>query len=275
MGMFEADVFRYIGLVPVAELTAQQVKAVVRHIEKRDALDVAGRVLQNIKRVMAYAVECNVVAINTIRDLKAKPRQTTHRAALPPDQLPAFVRDVSQYAKTGSPITQYALELLLLTFVRSQELRFARWKDFDIEARIWKIPAEHMKKKTEHIVYLADQTLAVLEKLRPLTGHGELLFPSEKNFKQPMSDGTLRMAIFRMGYDGNTLSKAKCVPHGLRSTACSILNEQGFNPDAIERQMSHMERNGVRAAYIHQAQYKEERMKMMQWRADLLVGIEK
>jgi len=127
-----------------------------------------------------------------------------------------------------------------------------------------------MKMKTEHLVPLSRQTLAILDELRPITGQYELLFPSERSRLDAMSDNTMRKAIFTLGWDGNTPGKSKAVPHGFRATACSILNEANFNPDAIERQLAHVERNGVRAAYIHHARYLEERATMMQWWSDFL-----
>src|SRR5690606_33307834 len=120
------------------------------------------------------------------------------------------------------------------------------------------------------LVPLSRQAIDVIKDIKAISGQYELLFPSERDRRQPMSDNTLRLAIFRMGYDGNTPGKSKAVPHGFRNTASSILNEQGFNPDAIERQLSHMERNGVRAAYIHHARFMEDRQEMMQWWADYL-----
>ncbi len=122
----------------------------------------------------------------------------------------------------------------------------------------------------EHIVPLSRQTSELLELLKGMMGKYDLVFPSERDRKREMSDNTMRRAIFRLEYDGNEQGKSKAVPHGFRATACSILNETGFNPDAIERQLAHQERNSVRAAYIHHACYLDERHQMMQWRADYL-----
>jgi len=270
LGRLEADVFPAIGITPISELRPPHVKAIIRKIEQRNALDVAKRVLQDVRRIFAYAVELGHIEVNPARELTSKARQTTHRDALPPEQLPQFLNDLDGYSEQGRLLTRYATQFLLLTFVRSGELRGARWEEFSIPEKLWRIPAERMKMKSDHIVPLATQTLELLEKIRELTGKYDLLFPSERRITDTMSDNTIRRAIFRLGYDGNTPNKAKCVPHGLRTTACSILNEQGFNPDAIERQMSHMERNGVRAAYTHHAQYKDDRTLMMQWWADHL-----
>jgi len=124
--------------------------------------------------------------------------------------------------------------------------------------------------KVEHLVPLSTQTIELLAKLKVINGSNNLLFPSTTNRYKPMSNNTMRKAIFTLGYDGKTASKSKAVPHGFRATASSILNEEGFNPDAIERQLAHQERNGVRAAYTHHARYMDERIKMMQWWANFL-----
>ena len=270
IGRLENNVFPVIGPTPITELKPPHIKSIIRKIESREALDVAKRVLQDIRRVFSYAVELGHIEVNPARELSSKARQAQHRDALPPEQLPAFLRDLAGYGERGRLLTKLAIELLLLTFVRSGELRGARWEEFNLEERLWRVPAERMKMKTDHIVPLATQTLALLEQIREITGQYDQLFPSERRRTDCMSDNTMRRAIFKLGYDGHTPGKSKCVPHGLRTTACSILNEQGFNPDAIERQMSHMERNGVRAAYTHHAQYKNDRFTMMQWWADYL-----
>ncbi len=142
-------------------------------------------------------------------------------------------------------------------------------------AKLWRIPAERMKMGTEHLVPLSTQALKVLEDIQLISGQYDLLFPSERDREKPISDNTMRKAMMRMGYDGVTEGKSKATPHGFRANASSVLNEQGFNADAIERQLSHMERNGVRAAYTHHARYLEERATMMQWWADYLDGLRK
>jgi len=272
LGRLETDVFPYIGFKPIAEITPQQVIAIARRIESRDALDIAGRVLQDVRRVCRYAVQTGRLTHNPATELSdiLKGRKEEHRPSLPREELPAFLRDLETYAARGRLITKLAIELLILTFVRSGELRGARWEEFNLEEKLWRIPAQRMKMKTEHLVPLSKQAIQVLEQLHPISGQYDLVFPSERKRTDCMSDGTLRLAIYRLGYDGNTAGKTHCVPHGFRATASSILNEQGFNPDAIERQLAHLERNGVRAAYTHHARYLDDRAKMMQWWADYL-----
>ena len=272
IGRLEADAFPHIGNTPIQDITPQDVIALARRIESRDALDVAARVLQDIRRVCRYAVQTGRLLHNPAIDLTdtLKARKEQHRPSLPREELPAFLRDLESYGERGRLLTKLAIELLLLTFVRSGELRGATWDEFNFEEKLWRVPAHRMKMKTEHLVPLSKQAISVLEQIHPISGQYDLVFPSERTRTDCMSDGTLRLAVFRLGYDGKTEGKSKCVPHGFRATASSILNEQGFNPDAIERQLAHLERNGVRAAYTHHARYLDDRSKMMQWWADYI-----
>ena len=268
--------FNALGRLQADQITPLQVIAVIKKIEKRDALDVANRVKQTIKSVYRYAIQHGIVTSNPAGDLDGivRSRKVKHRPSLPKKELGEFLYCLEQYSLRGRILTQFSIKLLVLTFVRSLELRGARWEEFDMETNIWRIPGDRMKMKVEHLVPLSTQAIDVLNQIRVVTGTNELLFPSEVNRHKPMSDNTMRQAIFRMGFDGNTTGKSKAVPHGFRATAASILNEQGFNPDAIERQLAHQERNGVRAAYTHHARYMDERIAMMQWWADCLDQLE-
>ena len=152
----------------------------------------------------------------------------------------------------------------MLTFVRPGELRGARWEEFDIDNALWRIPEERMKMGAEHIVPLSRQALDVVEKVRAITGDGEVVFHGERRRSQPISENTMTFALYRLGY------KDRATPHGFRATASSILNEEGFNADAIERQLSHIDRNKVRSSYTHHAKFLNDRREMMQWWADYL-----
>ncbi|WP_444882646.1 tyrosine-type recombinase/integrase [Microbulbifer sp. PSTR4-B] len=266
------NTFPRIGQRPIADLQPQDVIAIVRDIEERDAMDVAQRVLQDIRRVCRYAVQVGKLTHNPAIELTGilRGRKSSHRASLPREELPRFLKELDLYQERGRILTKLAIQLLILTFVRPGELRCARWEEFDFESALWRIPGERMKMGTDHIVPLSSQALAALEELKSLTGQYSLLFPSERERARPMSDNTMRRAIFKMGWDGSQEGRSKANPHGFRATASSILNETGFNPDAIERQLSHMERNGVRAAYTHHARYMDERKEMMQWWANYL-----
>ncbi|MDA8598233.1 tyrosine-type recombinase/integrase [Porticoccaceae bacterium] len=264
--------FRDLGKLPANQITPLQVIAVIKKIEARDALDVANRVKQGVKSIYRYGIQHGVVTTNPAGDLDGivKSRKVKHRPSLPKSELPQFLTDLDSYAVKGTLLTQLALKILVLTFVRSGELRGAKWEEFDLNNHIWRIPAGRMKMKVEHLVPLSSQAIDLLKKLSKISGSGEFVLPSVKSRSESMSDNTMRQAIFRLGYDGKTVGKSKAVPHGFRATASSILNEEGFNPDAIERQLAHQERNGVRAAYTHHARYIIERKAMMQWWADYL-----
>ncbi len=267
--------FQLLGERPIADILPGDVITVIRQVESRGAMDVAKRVLQDIRRVCAYAVQTGRLTHNPASELSGvlKATKSRHRASLPREELPIFLDALETYDKTGRLLTKLALKLLLLTFVRPGELRGARWEELELDDARWRIPGDRMKMGTEHIVPLSKQALAVIEQIRSISGQYALLFPSEKERSKSMSDNTMRKAIFKLGFDGNRPDRSKANPHGFRATASSILNESGFNPDAIERQLSHQERNGVRAAYIHHARHLEERTEMMQWWADYLDGL--
>ena len=152
------------------------------------------------------------------------------------------------------------------TFVRTGELRYARWTEFDFDAAQWRIPAERMKMKEEHIVPLSKQVIALLHELKAFTSEGVLVFPGDRVPSKPMSENTILFALYRMGYH------SKMTGHGFRGIASTALNEMGYRPDVIERQLAHAERDGVCAAYNH-AQYLPERVAMMQHWADYLDAI--
>lgn len=266
LSSLEKEAFPDLGSIPIHDLTAPQVLAVLRKIERRGALEVASRVLQRCNAVFRYAVQTGRVEHNPVTDLQGalKTKKVEHRAALGRAELPEFLAKLENY--NGNLLTRLALNLILLTFVRSGELRGAKWKEFDFDRAEWRIPSERMKMRTEHIVSLSRQAMEVLGELKPISGNRELVFPSERTWKKPMSENTLLYAMYRMGYH------QRATVHGFRATASTILNESGFNHDAIERQLAHAERNKVRAAY-HRSEYLEERRRMMQWWADFLDGI--
>jgi integrase len=175
--------------------------------------------------------------------------------------MPDFLKKMNSY--DGSYQTKIALHFLILTFVRTNEIRAAQWTEIDWKKAEWRIPAERMKMKEQHIVPLSNQAVAVLKELQKVTGTWEYLFPNHQNPSKVMSENTILFALYRMGYH------SRATGHGFRSTASTILNEHGFRADVIERQLAHGERNSVRAAYNH-AQYLPERRQMMQWWADYL-----
>lgn len=264
----EDDVFPDLGFRPIAEITAPELLAVLRKIQARGALETAQRVLQRCRAVFGFAMAHGLCPGNPAAEaelhklLRAPERK--NRPALAEADLPEFLAKLEAY--DGHELTKLAIRLLLLTFVRPGELRFAEWIEFDEKAAEWRIPAERMKMRAPHTVPMSRQALQLLDRLRPLSGGGRYLFPGQGKPRSPMSENTILYALYRMGYH------SRATGHGFRATASSILNEQGWKPDAIERQLAHVERNRVRAAY-HRSEYMDERRKMMQAWADYLDAV--
>lgn len=262
----EANIFPDLGTRPIRDITAPELLATMRKIEKRGALDVAQRVLQRCGSVFRYGIAAGLCVSNPAGDLRGalKSPKSKNHASLSEGELPEYLKKLDAY--DGRPETKSALRLLLLTFVRTGELRGAEWSEIDTEAAEWRVPAERMKMGVEHIVPLSRQALAVLEELRPFTDGGRYVFPHISRPEKCMSENTMLYALYRMGYH------SRATGHGFRTTASTILNEQGFHPDAIERQLAHAENNKVRAAY-NKAEYLPARRKMMQAWADYLDGL--
>jgi len=261
----ERDVFPWVGNRPIREITAPEMLAVARRIEDRGVLETAHRALQSCGRVFRYAVATGKAERNPVGDLKGAlppPIERHHSSITEPKAVGALLRAVSGYQ--GSHITRCALKLAPLVFVRPGELRRAEWAEVDFEKAEWRIPAEKMKSRAMHIVPLSRQAVDVLRELQPLTGTGRYLFPGLRSASRPMSENTVNGALRRLGY-----SKKEMTGHGFRSMASTILNEQGWHRDAIERQLAHGERDPVRAAYNY-AEHLPERRRMMQAWADYL-----
>lgn len=265
---FEKNVFPWLGSKNINDITAPELLAVLRRIETRGALDTAHRTHQQCGQVFRYAVATGRAERDPSADLKGAlpPAKTKHHASMTdPKQIGALLRAINGYS--GYYPTQCALRFAPLVFVRPKELRSAEWSEFDLDKAEWRIPAEKMKMGVLHIVPLSRQALAILEELKPLTGSGKYLFPSNRTKERPMSDNTINGALRRLGF-----TKEEMTGHGFRSMASTLLNEQGWNPDAIERQLAHSEKDGVRAAYNY-AEYLPERKEMMQAWADYLDGL--
>lgn len=261
----EQDVFPTLGSRPIGDIKTLECLAVIRAVEDRGAIDVAGRIKQRMSSVFRYAVQTARIEFNPADQLHGviTTKKVTHRASLKSEALPDFLRALDRFS--GQELTRLALKLLLLTFVRPGELRGARWDEIHFRSKQWRIPAERMKMKEEHIVPLSSQAIDVLKQLKKLTGKYDLIFPGVRSIRRPMSENTLTNAIRkRLGFNATA--------HGFRSTASTALNEAGFKPDVIERQLAHAERNKVRAAY-NRSQYVKERSEMMQWWADYLDGL--
>jgi len=214
-------------------------------------------------QIFMYAIATGRAERNPVPDLRGalKTPVTKHHSHLKAADLPEYLKKLEAY--DGDAITKLALRFLLLTFVRTTELRAAQWLEIDFDKAEWRIPAERMKMKEVHIVPLSKQAAAILRELKKLSGHHLYIFPNQNNRTTFMSENTMLYALYRMGYHSRTTG------HGFRSTASTILNEHDFPPDVIERQLAHCERNKVRAAYNY-AQYLPQRRKMMQWWSDYL-----
>ena len=252
------DIFPSLGSKPINEIKAPELLAVLRVIESRGAIDMAHRALQICGQIFRYGVATGKNDRDISADLKGalKTKKQENYSRLEEKELPEFFAKLEQY--DGELQTKLALKFLLLTFVRTGELRGARWEEIDFEKKEWRIPADRMKMKELHIVPLSFQSLEVLKELKHINGHKEHLFPNRNKPMTFISENTMLYALYRMGYH------SRATVHGFRATASTILNEHGFKSDVIERQLAHSERNKVRASYNH-AQYLPERREMMQW----------
>lgn len=261
----ERYVYPYIGSNPISEILPIDVLNLLRRIEDRNHIDTAHRVKQRCSQIFRYAIVTDRAQRDPAADLRGAltPLQTKHRAALTdPTEVGALLLAIGQYH--GSPTTGAALLLLAYTFVRPGELRKALWEEFDLSESIWRIPAQRMKLGLDHLVPLSRQAINVLEDLKKLSGESIYLFPSPHTKQRPISENTLNTALRRMGY-----TKHEMTAHGFRTVASTLLHENGWHTDIIERQLAHTERNSVKAAY-NRAQYYGERQRMMQDWADYL-----
>ncbi|EJF5646169.1 integrase arm-type DNA-binding domain-containing protein [Salmonella enterica] len=275
----EMYVFPDIGDSLIDQITTETLLFTLRKVENKGFLEITARLKNYVTEIMRYAVKKQLIKSNPALDLDGEftPPETSHYPALPLDKLPELLTRTESYS--GRLLTKYALKLSLLFFVRSSELRFARWSEIDWQQKLWVIPEEReqienvrfshrgTKMKTQHIVPLSEQAITILKQTEALSGHLSFIFPGEYDQDKCMSDNTVNKALRVMGYD----TKKEICGHGFRAMACSALSESGlWSKEAIEKQMSHQERNSVRAAYIHKAEYLEERIAMMQWWADYL-----
>ncbi|MFD2256878.1 tyrosine-type recombinase/integrase [Luteolibacter algae] len=260
----EIHVFPDLGKRPISEIKPMELLWVIQKIEATGVTDTCVRILKICSAIFRFGIVTGRLEHNPALNLRGalKPYRETHFPALKARELPSFLGELDKL--NTSEQNKIAFRTLLMTAVRSGELRHSRWEDVDLEAGEWRIPAEMMKMREEHIVPLSSQVISLLEQLRAMTGNGPWLFPSQQGRVHAiMSENTINSMIRRMGYKG------KVVGHGFRSMFSTTLNEHGFNRDAIERQLAHMERNGVRAAY-NRAEYLPERRFMMQWWADFI-----
>ncbi|EMH9618085.1 tyrosine-type recombinase/integrase [Klebsiella pneumoniae] len=273
-------IFPVIGNLPVSELKPRHFIDLLKGIEEKGLLEVASRTRQHLSNIMRHAVHQELIDTNPAANLGGvtTPPVRRHYPALPLERLPELLERIGAYHQ-GRELTRHAVLLMLHVFIRSSELRFARWSEIDFTNRVWTIPATRepiigvrysgrgAKMRMPHIVPLSEQSIAILKQIKDITGNNELIFPGDHNPYKPMSENTVNKALRVMGYD----TKKDICGHGFRAMACSALMESGlWAKDAVERQMSHQERNTVRMAYIHKAEHLEARKAMMQWWSDYL-----
>jgi integrase len=261
--------FPVIGALPIKEITPPELLHALIPIENEGKHEMAHRILQSSSQIFRYAVATGRADRDITFDLRGalKPVISKNFARLSEKQLPEFLKKLNNYdiKYNGNVLTKLGFKLLVLTFVRSGEIRGAKWGEIDLDKKIWRIPAERMKMKDPHLVPLSKQSIKIIEQVKEhLEGvTTEFLLPSQQSFRKTMSENTFLRALEIMEYKGIATA------HGFRATASTILNENGFKSDVIERQLAHVERDQVRAAYNH-AEYLQERIKMMQWWADYL-----
>lgn len=273
-------IFPVIGNLPVSELKPRHFIDLLKGIEEKGLLEVASRTRQHLSNIMRHAVHQELIDTNPAANLGGvtTPPVRRHYPALPLERLPELLERIGAYHQ-GRELTRHAVLLMLHVFIRSSELRFARWSEIDFTNRVWTIPATRepiigvrysgrgAKMRMPHIAPLSEQSIAILKQIKDITGNNELIFPGDHNPYKPMCENTVNKALRVMGYD----TKKDICGHGFRAMACSALMESGlWAKDAVERQMSHQERNTVRMAYIHKAEHLEARKAMMQWWSDYL-----
>lgn len=260
---FEKDIFPYIGLRPIAEIKPLELLETLKRMEKRGALEKMRKVRQRCGEVFRYAIITGRAEYNPAPDLAGAlaVHKKQHLPFLTAQELPDFLQDLAGY--TGSIITKTATYLIMYTGVRTQELRFARWQDIDLDKAMWEVPAEHMKMRRPHKVPLSRQAISLLKQLQPITGHYPLVFIGRNDQRKPISKESINQVIELLGYKG------RLTGHGFRHTMSTILHEQGYDSAWVEMQLAHVDRNAIRGAYNH-AQYLDGRREMMQWYADFL-----
>jgi integrase len=265
----EGDIFPHIGSRPVGEVEPPELLAVIRRVEARGAIETARRLLQHCGAIFQYALAAGKAKRDPAADVRgalASPGKVRHHASITdPKKVGELLRGIDGFE--GTFVVRCALRLAPLTFVRPGELRRAEWAEFDLDAAEWHIPPEKMKAGGKHIVPLSRQALDVLKELHPLTGAGRYVFPSVRTAARPMSENTVNAALRRLGYGTGEMTG-----HGFRSIASTLLNEQGWHRDAIERQLAHTPKDKVRASYNY-AEHLPERRRMMQAWADFLDGL--
>ncbi len=260
----DVNIIPVLGNRPIADIKALEIIRTVKSVEDRNKTDMAKRVLEHINQIFSFAIAHGFRESNPVAGVKPsvflKSHKVTNFARIDQKKLPDLLKDIDIYC--GTQVTRLAMKLMALTFVRTGELIEAPWSEIDFDNARWNIPAERMKMDTPHIVPLSKQAIEVLESLHRITGEGKLIFPGDRA-NQSMSNNTILMALWRMGYKGQMTG------HGFRGLASTILHENDFSAEWIELQLAHQKRDKVAAAYNH-AKHLKQRTDMMQWWGDYL-----
>jgi len=270
LGRLERDVFPWIGSRPIGDIQPLDLLAVLKRVEERGAIETTHRVQQNCGQIFRYAVATGRAQSDPSRDLRGAltPWKPEHYPTITePREVGRLLRDIDAYQ--GGFVTKCAMKLAPMLFVRPGELRRAEWTEIDLDAAEWRIPASKMKGRKIHIVPLSSQAVSIFRELHPLTGRSTWVFPGVRTNGEPMSENTINAALRRLGYD-----RSKLTAHGFRGMASTLLHEHGWSSDVIERQLSHTERDEVKAAYNH-AEHLPARRRMMQAWADHLDELRK
>ncbi|MBA0204181.1 tyrosine-type recombinase/integrase [Pectobacterium aroidearum] len=255
------DIFPYLGKRPITDIKPKDMLDVLRKMEQRGVLDKLKKTRQACRQIFTYAIVSGRAEYNPVTDLAGvlKAPKQKHFPHLLADELGPFIQALNGYS--GSRITQIATRLLMLTGLRTIELRSAEWQEIDFGKKIWQIPKERMKMRRPHLVPLSTQVYDLLSELQNITGGFQLVFPGRNDSSKSMSEASINQVIKRVGYD------KKLTGHGFRHTMSTILHEQGFNSAWIELQLAHVDKNSIRATYNH-ALYLDGRREMLQWYAD-------
>lgn len=263
---YSKDIWRSLDLhifpslrdVPIAQINAPMIIDLLKPIEAKGSLETVKRLSQRLNEIMNFATNCGLIQANPLTGIKVafKKPKTENMAALSPTELPELMGAIA--GANIKKVTRGLLEWQLHTMTRPSEASGATWEEIDWGNKVWIIPVERMKKRKEHRIPLTEHTLALLEYMKPISGHREFIFPSDRDPKKPCNSQTANMALKRMGFAGRLVS------HGLRSLASTTLNEQGFEADLIEAALAHVDVNQIRGIY-NRTDYIERRRTMMSW----------
>lgn len=265
----KANIIPFIGSRPISEITGPEMLAMIGKMERLGAFDLAHRVNGLAGQIFRYGIATGRCAFDISASIREAitPQRKKNQNAVPPDELPRLMHAISLYHQSGEMQTQVALQLLAHTFVRTGELIGATWNEVDLKKGVWAIPDIRMKMKLSHLVPLSKESIRLFDILKNMTGVRPYVLPG-RNAMVPISNNTMLFALYRLGYKG------RMTGHGFRAVASTVLNESGFNPDVIEKQLAHHEGNSVRKAY-NRAQYLPERRAMMEWWSQYLLHAER